>query len=496
VKGWRRSTGAVLTIACAVAVTSCQGTSSGTGASSSPSSSKTSSQTPTSSTTAPKPKTVTHELLATDGRAGDNLGGAQAYDTFQTPIKPVYWATPGEAAMSSDGSIAVVGAPANAGSNRTGAGAVYVFGRSGGKWAQAAKLVATDGAQYDGLGWSVAVSGDGHTVVAGAPFADSGHDVDLGAAYVFSDSSGHWTQIARLHGGDSAAYDGFGWSVGISRNGALIAVGATGHDAAGVKDSGTAYVYKRGPGAFPWVQAAELQRQTPAERGEFGGAVALSADGSILAVTELSNLDGDKVVHSGSTTVFGSSDAWKTNRQRAFFADTNRNDTGDSDAYGVNATISDDGKVIAVAAPDVNVGKAGGAGATYVYRTTGDWRTPAQSSTLPLLPTDPRPFLYYGSSVALSADGSRLFIGIDGAGINDQGAAEVVELAAGRTPTAADRTAVDPPHPTKGRFGTAAAISADGTTALSTSPWLTVGGAALRGAAYALTLAPPLAPQP
>ena len=106
--------------------------------------------------------------------------------------------------------------------------------------------------------------------------------------------------------------------------------------------------------------------------------------------------------------------------------------------------------------------------------------------------------MYYGSSVALTADGARLFVGIDGAGIDDQGAAEIVALtraAPGRL-RAALRTPVAPPNATKGRFGTSVALSADGSTALGTSPWFAVGSAALRGSAYILTLPAPGATRP
>jgi hypothetical protein len=186
--------------------------------------------------------------------------------------------------------------------------------------------------------------------------------------------------------------------------------------------------------------------------------------------------------------VFGTHDAWKTAQTRAVFADPNRNKNGDTDAYGVNATFSDDGRVLAIAAPDVNVGAAKGAGATYVYRTTGDWSAPAQNTTLTLLPTNAAPFLYYGSSVALSADGSELVIGVDGAGVDDQGAAELVHLVPGQQPTAADRVTIAAPNSTKGRFGTAIAMDGDAHTAVGTSPWLKVGSADQRGAAYVIDL--------
>lgn len=95
--------------------------------------------------------------------------------------------------VNSDGSVVAAGTPyATVGSN-TYQGAAYVFTKplSSGGWADAvntqlekAKLVASDAHNYDDLGYSVAVSGDGSTVVAGAQYAFI--DNNFGAVYVFT----------------------------------------------------------------------------------------------------------------------------------------------------------------------------------------------------------------------------------------------------------------------------------------------------------------------
>ena len=67
-------------------------------------------------------------------------------------------------------------------------GAAYVFEKPAGGWKNAstanAELVASNGNINDQLGTSVAVSGG--TVVAGAPQAQIGTNLDEGAAYVFA----------------------------------------------------------------------------------------------------------------------------------------------------------------------------------------------------------------------------------------------------------------------------------------------------------------------
>jgi hypothetical protein len=452
----------------------------------------------TSATTSPKQDFGARQLLAGDGRAGDNFGGALWFDTFEQPIKPVYLATPGEAALSADGTVAVVGSPGSRVAGQPGAGAVYVFAARDGRWSQVARLTAADAAAYDALGWSVAISGDGHEVLAGAPYDDAGSGggvrVDIGAAYFFHEAGGKWSQVAQERAATSAAYDSFGWSVGLSRDGGSAIVGATGHDVGFLKDAGSAYVFRQvGNGSVgngpKWAAAATLTANPPTVSSEFGGATALSADGSTAAVTQLSQFDAQRVLRSGATFIFGSRAGWATAEQLAQFADPNRNPNGDTDAYGVNVVLSDDGKVAAVAAPDVNIAKVVGAGATYVYSTTGDWRPAEGNTTVTLLPRVPAPYGYYGSSVALSADGSVLLVGVDGAGTDGQGAAELVQLSrhAASALRAGTRVAITATNSTNGRFATSVALSADGTTALATAPWVAVGGADRRGAAYVLT---------
>jgi hypothetical protein len=90
-----------------------------------------------------------------------------------------------------------------------------VFVESGGTWSQQAKLTASDGAALDQFGHSVAVSGS--TIVVGAPhhpFSLAGNG--LGAAYVFVENGGAWSQQAELKASDGVAGDNFGDSVAVS----------------------------------------------------------------------------------------------------------------------------------------------------------------------------------------------------------------------------------------------------------------------------------------
>ena len=84
---------------------------------------------------------------------------------------------------------------------------------------QTKKLLASDAAVGDGFGGSVSVSGD--TAIVGAHFKDGG----AGAAYIFSRNQGgtnNWGQIKKLLASDGVANDYFGNSVSISGDTAIV----------------------------------------------------------------------------------------------------------------------------------------------------------------------------------------------------------------------------------------------------------------------------------
>ena len=94
-----------------------------------------------------------------------------------------------------------------------------------------AKLTASDGTEADGFGTSVAVSGN--IAVVGAPLADA-LGVDSGAAYVFRRrANGTWREVAKLTPSDGLANRVFGTSVSISGGTAIIGA------------RGAAYVFTR-----------------------------------------------------------------------------------------------------------------------------------------------------------------------------------------------------------------------------------------------------------
>ena len=161
-------------------------------------------------------------------------------------------------------------------------GSAYVFVRSEGVWTEQQKLMPLDSANYDAFGCSVAISGD--TIVVGADDSNMSAPVwPPGSAYIFTRTGVAWIQEAKLTPSDGQLQDTFGSSVAISGDGNTVVVGSPGSDSPSAAHSGTAYVYQRDLGSAEiWIQITKLIASDAAWGDAFGASVAIS--GSTIVV--------------------------------------------------------------------------------------------------------------------------------------------------------------------------------------------------------------------
>jgi hypothetical protein len=387
------------------------------------------------------------------------------------------------------------------------------------------------GIRYEQFGMDIALSADGNTLAVGASNEDSSSTgvggseannaaTDSGAVYVFRRTEGVWAQEAYLKASNTGSGDKFGSAVALSADGSTLAVGAPREDslATGIGgdqfddgvgfgrfDSGAVYTFRR-TGAT-WSQTAYLKAsefcviERTRSDAWFGYAVALSAEGDVLAVgapkesspaTGVNGVEGCAIdgVWSGAVYVFRrTGEDWA---QEAFVKASNTGSSraiaGFGDAFGSSVAVSADGLVLAVAAPregssargidgDQSNDDAQSAGATYVFRRTdGVWAQEAYVKASNTGPSFDGVNDYFGSSLALSADGSVLAVGAlfersDATGINgDQfnergiysGAVYVFEKTGARWAQDAYIKASELHYNL--RFGTAVALAGDGAT--------------------------------
>jgi hypothetical protein len=160
---------------------------------------------------------------------------------------------------------------ANDAEKDTSAGAAYLFHRTGTTWAQEAFIKPSNTGNDDWFGSRLTISGDGNTLAIPAQLEDSdakGIDgeqkndraMESGAVYLFRRVAGQWTQIAYVKGSNTDAFDEFGSSVALNRDGTILASGARGEDggAKGVNgnqrdnsadEAGAVYIFTLAPGA-------------------------------------------------------------------------------------------------------------------------------------------------------------------------------------------------------------------------------------------------------
>jgi trimeric autotransporter adhesin len=352
-------------------------------------------------------------------------------------------------ALSADGTTMAVGAYQEASGasgvngdqadNSAGqAGAVYVFTLGATGWIQQAYLKASNPNQADFFGHDVALSADGSTLVVGAPLEDSSiprepaddDAPDAGAVYVFARTGATWRQQAYVKASANRDIaDIFGLHVALSSDGNTLAVGSPGEDSStgGINtdpgnnraaSAGAAWVYTRT--GEQWSGQAYVKASNPEAGDLFGSSVALSGDGDTLAVgatgeasaaTGVDPGQGDNTAP-GAGAVYVYVRTGATWRQQSYVKAIN---SDADDSFGHSVALSGDGSTLAVGALNEDSAAKGiggdpvsdttdNAGAVYVLtRTAGTWRHQAYVKASNTDSAD-----FFGTSVALSADGSRL----------------------------------------------------------------------------------------
>ena len=301
------------------------------------------------------------ELTASDGKAGDNFGNSVAIS----------------------GSTAVVGAPDHAACSDCALGAAYVFVQSGETWSQQAELTASDGAAADFFGYSVAVSGS--TAVVGALNHTVGSNSGQGAAYVFAESAGAWTQQVELTASDGMARDAFGFSVAVS--GSTVVVGAPAHPfSSGSAGPGAAYVFVQSDAK--WSQQAELTASDGAAGDDFGFSVAVS--GSTAVVGAPDHQVGSNYAQGAVYVFVEGRGAWSQQTELT------ASDGMTGDIFGTSAAVS--GSTALVGASLHTVGSNQAQGAAYVFvQNGGTWNQQAEFTA-----SDGVAYDDFGFSIAVS----------------------------------------------------------------------------------------------
>ena len=299
----------------------------------------------------------------------------------------------GTVALSADGNTLAVGAiyeesgatgvnGDQADNSASAAGAVYIFRFDGTDWSQQAYVKASNTERSDLFGHAVELSSDGNTLAVGVNREGSnatGINGDqnnnsahrAGAVYVFRFNGTDWSQQAYVKASNAEGGDNFGVAIALSRDGNTLAVGAfrESSGATGINgdqsdnsasEAGAVYLF--GYDGTDWSQQAYVKASNAGENDVFGRAIALSADGDMLAIgaggegSSSMGINGDQnddsAYSAGAvyTYRFDGTD-WS---QQAYVKALNpqggiiRIESGDT--FGIAVALSGDGNTLAVGA--------------------------------------------------------------------------------------------------------------------------------------------------
>jgi hypothetical protein len=265
---------------------------------------------------------------------GMDIDGEAAEDASGTSVS-----------LSDDGTVLAIGATGNSDNGYySGHVRVYEWNAGTSDWDQRGDDI--DGeAAGDHSGWSVSLSSDGSVLAIGARDNSGANGYYSGHVRVYEWNAGtsSWEQKGSDIDGE-AAYDGSGRSVSLSSDGTVLAIGAQGNCGNG-ESSGHVRVYEWDAGTSDWVQkGTDIDGEAAGD--ESGYSVSLSSDGLVLAIGAIRNDGGG--TESGHVRVY----EWNTNTAPPSWQQKGDDIDGEAagDTSGRSVSLSSDGTILAIGA--------------------------------------------------------------------------------------------------------------------------------------------------
>ena len=314
--------------------------------------------------------------------------------------------------LSQDGTTVAIGATLNDGNGRS-AGHVRLFRFSevANDWVQLGEDI--DGeATSDYFGSSVSLSQDGTRVAVGA-YGNDGNGSNAGHVRVFElNGSNTWVPL----GGDidgEGENDGSGRSISLSKDGTIVAIGATGNDDNG-SNSGHVRIFELDEESNIWVKLGEDIDGEATGDGS-GCSVSLSEDGTRVAIGATGN-DGNGAF-AGHARIF------------QFYREINTwvqlggdiEGSAPDNFFGWSVSLSSDGARVAIGAP-YNAENGNNSGQIHVLEfsnISNQWLRVGEAIN------GGAGNDYFGKSISLSKDGSIVAIGAHGNDDNGTNAGHV-----------------------------------------------------------------------
>ena len=277
--------------------------------------------------------------------------------------------------LNFDGSVVAIG-HTTAQANDQGKVHVYKFDDNSGSWVNRGGAIIGERPE-DYSGYSVSLSHDGSVVAIGAiwnrggiyvPFFPPFPGIEKSGhvrVYRFNDSTNQWDKLGPDIDGESA-FDESGWSVSLSADGSVVAIGAHLNDNNQGVTSGQVRVYKYHESAIGsgWTQrGGDIDGEGAWDRS--GYSVSLSADGSVVAIGASMLGGDDRNLDRGMVRVYKykpGKNYTQTNEYEPNYGPEgwdrvgwDIDGEGEDDYSGSSVSLSYDGSVVAIGSINNNV---------------------------------------------------------------------------------------------------------------------------------------------
>jgi len=268
------------------------------------------------------------------------------------------------------------------------------------QWIQLGSDIDGEAAE-DYSGYSVSLSSDGLILAVGAiRNADNGEN--SGHVRLYEYSGGNWVQMGNDIDGE-APWDWFGTSVSLNSSGNIVAIGATANDDC-FNGAGHVRIFEYVSGN--WIQIGNnICGEAPFNNS--GNPVSLNSDGLIVAIGAIGNSDNGN--GSGHVRIYEYSGSNWVQKGGDIDGEVIM------DHFGVSVSLSSDGSIVAIGAR-LNDGNGTSSGHVKIYEYTGVLWEQVGNNIEGEAADDNS-----GNSVSISSDGSVVAIGArqnDGNGSN------------------------------------------------------------------------------
>lgn len=255
--------------------------------------------------------------------------------------------------ISDDGNAISIGAAYNDATG-TSSGNVRIYYWNGSSWMQRGSDIAGETAG-DLSGYSV--SGDGNTIAIGSILND-GNGSNSGSVRVYDWNGSSWAKRGSDIDGESAG-DQSGFSVSMSRDGNILAIGAPFNDGKG-SNSGQVRVYSWNGSS--WVKKGQdIDGEAPEDASGYD--VSMNGDGSVVAIGAIYNDGGG--TNSGHVRIY----SWNGSSWAQTGSDIDGKNPGDQSGSGKSVSLNLQGDIVVIGAP-YNDANGTNSGHVRVFRFT------------------------------------------------------------------------------------------------------------------------------